>query len=131
TAQEPNEVFALKGTELRPLSRQNQAWLEKVRLATTDEITFKSKDGTTVDGFVVKPPDYQAGKKYPTILRIHGGPVGQYQNEFMFDWQLLAAHGYAVVASNPRGSSGRGEAFSKAIFADWGHVDAQDVLAGV
>src|SRR5207245_4116063 len=54
TTLEPSEVFAAKGADLRPLSRQNQAWLEKVKLATTDEMTFKSKDGTTVNGFVVK-----------------------------------------------------------------------------
>ena len=131
TTVEPSEVFAVKGADLRPLSRQNQAWLEKVKLAATDDITFKSKDGTTVNGFVVKPPDYQAGRKYPTIVRIHGGPVGQYQYDFMLDWQVLAAHGYVVVAANPRGSSGRGQEFSKAIFADWGDKDAQDVLAAV
>ncbi len=131
TTLEPSEVFAVKGADLRPLSRQNQAWLEKVKLATTEEIIFKSKDGTTVNGFVVKPPDYQAGRKYPTILRIHGGPVGQYQNDFTLDWQVLAAHGYVVIAANPRGSSGRGQEFSKAIFADWGDKDAQDVLAAV
>jgi dipeptidyl aminopeptidase/acylaminoacyl peptidase len=96
-----------------------------------DEVSFKSRDGTAINGFVVKPPDFQAGKKYPAILRIHGGPVEQYQNELDLDWQILAARGYVVVAANPRGSSGRGEEFQKAIFADWGRKDAQDVLAAV
>src|SRR2546428_8416072 len=72
-----------------------------------------------------------AGKRYPTILRIPGGPVSQYQNEFDFQLQTLAGHGYLVVVANPRGSSGRGERFSAAIFADWGNKDAQDVLAAV
>src|SRR2546428_10254113 len=72
-----------------------------------------------------------AGKRYPTILRIHGGPVSQYQNEFDLQLQTLAGHGYLVVVANPRGSSGRGERFSTAIFADWGNKDAQDVLAAV
>ena len=129
--QEPDEVFALQGADLRPLSRQNQELLAGLRLAAVEETSFRSKDGTEVHGFVAKPPDFKAGVKYPAILRIHGGPVSQFGNEFMFDWQLLAAHGYLVVAANPRGSSGRGEAFSKAIFADWGNKDTQDVLAAV
>ncbi len=130
TPLEPYEVFALKGPDLRPLSRQNQELLAKLRLAATEEIGFKSKDGTAVDGLLVKPADAPAGKS-PTLLRIHGGPVDQFQNEFRFDWQLFAAHGYAVVGANPRGSSGRGEEYSKAIFADWGNKDVQDVLAAV
>ncbi|MEH2339663.1 S9 family peptidase [Nostoc sp.] len=129
--QEPSEVFTLKGTELNSISHQNQELLVQLLLGTTEEISFKSKDGTQIHGFLVKPPNFQPGKKYPTLLQLHGGPVGQYTNEFMFNWQLFAAKGYVVVAVNPRGSSGRGEAFSKAIYADWGNKDVQDVLAAV
>ncbi|MEH2243998.1 S9 family peptidase [Nostoc sp.] len=129
--QEPSEVFTLKGTELHSISHQNQELLVQLLLGTTEEISFKSKDGTQIHGFLVKPPNFQPGKKYPTLLELHGGPVGQYTNQFMFDWQLFAAKGYVVVAVNPRGSSGRGEAFSKAIYADWGNKDVQDVLAAV
>jgi dipeptidyl aminopeptidase/acylaminoacyl peptidase len=131
TSEEPNEVFALTENHLRLVSHQNQNLLAKLKLSKTQEISFKSKDGTEIHGFIVTPPDFQAGKKYPTLLQIHGGPVGQYTNQFMFDWQFFAAHGYVVVAANPRGSSGRGEAFSKAIYADWGNKDAQDILAAV
>lgn len=131
TPQEPFELFALEKTKTRQLTQQNQELLSKLKLAAVDEISFRSKDGTEVDGFFVKPPDYESGKKYPTILWIHGGPVAQFSNQFAFQWQLFAAQGYAVVAANPRGSSGRGEVFSTAIFADWGNKDAQDVLAAV
>ena len=131
TPSEPAEVFALERGTLRPLSRQNDALMASLRLGATEEISFKSKDGTEIHGFVVKPPDFQDGRKAPAILRIHGGPVSQFQNEFMTDWQVFAARGYAVVAANPRGSSGRGEAFARAIYADWGNKDAQDVLAAV
>jgi len=127
----PAEVFALDGSTLRPLSRQNDEWLARVTLGGVEPITFKSRDGTAVNGFAVKPPDFVPGKRYPTILRIHGGPVSQYQNEFDSQLQTLAGHGYLVVVANPRGSSGRGERFSTAIFADWGNKDAQDVLAAV
>ena len=127
----PDEVFALDGTTLRPLSHQNDEWLARTKLGDVDPITFKSRDGTAINGFTVKPPDVVPGKRYPTILRIHGGPVSQYQYEFDSQLQTLAGRGYLVVVANPRGSSGRGERFATAIFADWGTKDAQDVLAAV
>jgi dipeptidyl aminopeptidase/acylaminoacyl peptidase len=102
-----------------------------VKLGAVEPISFKSRDGTPVNGFLVKPADFTPGKRYPTILRIHGGPVSQYQSEFDFQLQTLAGHGYVVVVANPRGSSGRGERYSAAIYADWGNKDAQDVLAAV
>jgi poly(3-hydroxybutyrate) depolymerase len=124
----PAELFAADG---RQITHHNDAWLAAHKLAATRELDFKSKDGTEIHGFVVTPPDFDAAKKYPAILRIHGGPVSQFSHRFNFEWQLFATNGYVVVAANPRGSSGRGEAFSKAIWADWGHLDAQDVLAAV
>ena len=110
------------------IADQNE-WLKDRKLAPVEEITFRSADGTVIDGFLVKPVDYVAGKRYPTILRIHGGPVYQFSHEFMEDWQVLAANGFAVVAANPRGSSGRGFEFAKAIYADWGVKDTADLLA--
>jgi dipeptidyl aminopeptidase/acylaminoacyl peptidase len=127
----PAEVFAVAGGGLRRLSRQNDAWLDRVRLAPVEEISFKSRDGTPIHGFLVRPIDYRAGTRVPAVLKIHGGPVYQFSNEFDLEWQLLAAEGFAVVAANPRGSSGRGEKFSAAIWADWGNRDGQDVLAAV
>jgi dipeptidyl aminopeptidase/acylaminoacyl peptidase len=131
TTSQPAEVFALESGRLRELSRQNRQWLASVRLAPVEEISFKSRDGTPINGFLVRPLDYRPGTRVPTVLRIHGGPVYQFSNEFDFGWQLLAAEGFAVVAANPRGSSGRGEKFSAAIWADWGNKDGQDVLAAV
>jgi len=128
----PTEIYAVEGGGLRPITRQNAAWLAEVRLAPVEEISFRSKDGTPVHGFLVKPPDYQPGRRYPTILRIHGGPVWQYFNDFgNLDWQVYAARGYVVVAANPRGSSGRGEKYSTAIWAAWGRKGTEDVLAAV
>ena len=130
---EPAEVFAVEGGgEPRRLTRQNDAWLAQVKLGAVEEISFKSADGTPIHGFLVKPPDYQPGRRYPTILRLHGGPVWQLFNDFAnFDWQLYAAQGYVVVAANPRGSSGRGQDFQRAIWAAWGEKDSKDVLAAV
>jgi len=126
----PHELAAVEKNALRPLGSHN-AWLAQKKLVRFEDITFSSKDGTSIDGFVVKPPDYVPGKRYPTILRIHGGPVYQFSHEFMADWQAYAAHGFVVVAANPRGSSGRGFDFARAIYADWGNKDVQDVLAAV
>jgi dipeptidyl aminopeptidase/acylaminoacyl peptidase len=131
TPDAPPEVFAAEEKGLRPLSTQNRDLLSRLQLAATREISFRSKDGTAVHGFQVLPPGYQEGKKYPAILRIHGGPVSQFTNDFNFDWQYFAARGYVVVAANPRGSSGRGEAYSMAIYADWGNKDVEDVLGAV
>jgi dipeptidyl aminopeptidase/acylaminoacyl peptidase len=116
------------GSAPRQLTHDN-AWLDSVALATTREVTARSLDGTAVSGFILTPPGYVSGHRYPAILRIHGGPVEQWDDSFQFDWQLLASHGYVVMAGNPRGSSGRGQAYTSAIFADWGNKDSQDVLA--
>ena len=124
----PPEVFAVDGARLRPLSRQNDAWLSDVTLASVEGTSFTSRDGTEVHGFLLRPT---AGTPAPAILRIHGGPQSQFDYGFSFEWQLLAANGYAVIAANPRGGTGRGQDYGKAIYAAWGSVDVPDVLAAV
>ena len=126
----PYEVSAVERTGLRALGKHNE-WLAVKQLADVEKIAFKNTDGDTIEGLLVKPVGYQSGKRYPTLLRLHGGPVYEYSHEFMADWQVYAAHGYAIVALNPRGSSGKGFDFAKEIYADWGNKDVQDVLAGV
>jgi dipeptidyl aminopeptidase/acylaminoacyl peptidase len=131
TDTEPPEVAALEGGRLRRLSHQNDEWLSKVLLGTTEEFTSISRDGTEVHGLIVKPPTFQAGQKYPTLLRIHGGPNGQDEHAFSFERELFAASGYIVVAANYRGSNGRGSQFQKAIFADWGGKEVVDLLGAM
>ena len=125
------EVYALERGKTRPLSKQNDAWLAGVEQGTLEEITATSRDGTHINGFILKPPGFRAGVRYPTLLQIHGGPVSQYANSLDLSWQVLAAQGFVIVAANPRGSSGRGEAFAREIFAAWGEKDTEDVLAVV
>jgi dipeptidyl aminopeptidase/acylaminoacyl peptidase len=120
-----------KGGRLRPLDAHNDWLAAERRLAPVEAIRFRSRDGTEIEGFLVRPLDYVAGRRYPTILRLHGGPVYQFSHEFMAEWQAFAAAGFAVVAVNPRGSSGRGFDFAKSIFANWGQVDVADALAAV
>ncbi len=127
----PGELHAVEGEGLRRLTRVNDALMAKLQLVQPENIHFKSKDGTEIEGFLFLPVGYTQGMRYPTLLRIHGGPVSQYEASFNFEAQLFAANGYAVVMTNPRGSSGYGQAFSQAIFADWGNKDSEDVLAGV
>ncbi|MGC9990534.1 MAG: S9 family peptidase [Terriglobales bacterium] len=131
TMDRPFEIFAIKEGKLTQLSHVNDVWLSKIKLAPGEYVSFKSKDGTTVHGYVYKPVDYVAGKKYPTILRPHGGPVWAYYAEFQDLAQLFAANGYVVLFPNPRGSSGYGENFCKAINADWGNKDFRDDMAMV
>ena len=130
TVTHPNDVYAIDGDSARQLSDQN-AWLREVKLAEQEPFTTKSRDGTVVHGFLMRSANYLPGTRVPTILRIHGGPVSEWENSFELSWQMLAAHGFAVVGMNPRGSSGRGLAWASAIYARWGEKDVQDVLSGV
>ena len=126
----PPEVHAIEGGAMRALTRHNAGWRREVELAPVEDTSFRSKDGTEVHGFLLRPTTATTGR-VPTILRIHGGPQSQYDYGFSFEWQLLAANGYAVVAANPRGGTGRGQDYGKAIYAAWGTVDVDDALAAV
>lgn len=127
----PPAIFAFEGSTLRKLTKENDALMAELELGPTEEVSFQSKDGTEVHGLLTKPPAYEAGKKYPLLLRIHGGPNGQDQHAFNFERQLFAANGYLVLNVNYRGSSGRGSKYQKAIYADWGDKEVADLLAGV
>jgi dipeptidyl aminopeptidase/acylaminoacyl peptidase len=126
-----NEIYALENGNLRQLTKHNDKLLSELQLATTEDFQSKSKDGTDVHGLIVKPAGYKAGTKYPTLLIIHGGPNGQDQHSFSFDREFFAASGYVVLAINYRGSAGRGNAFQKAIHADWGNLESQDLIGAV
>ena len=131
TSTEPDEVYALNNGALRPLTHQNDTLFAELQLGTTENFTSTSKDGTEVHSILVKPAGYVAGRKYPMILFIHGGPNGQDAHSFSFERQLFAANGYVVISVNYRGSSGRGTAFQRAIFADWGNKEVADLLGAV
>jgi dipeptidyl aminopeptidase/acylaminoacyl peptidase len=127
----PGEIFVFERGQLRRLTRTNDTLMAQIRLGEVEKIRFKSADGTDIEGFLCRPASFTPELKYPALLRIHGGPTAQFSFEFNFEAQLFAANGYLVVMVNPRGSSGYGQDFSKAIFADWGNKDAEDVMAGV
>ena len=127
----PSEISTLDGANVRRLTKTNDALLKDIKLAPVERFKARSKDGTMIDGFLHRPVDGKAGVKAPTILRIHGGPTSQFSTAFDFERQLLAAQGYAVVAGNPRGSTGYGRDFSYALFAKWGEPDFDDLMAVV
>jgi dipeptidyl aminopeptidase/acylaminoacyl peptidase len=131
TPDRPNEIYTFRGGKLTRITHANDEVLSKLKVVHPDYIKFKSQDGTTVSGYMYKPLDYASGKKYPAILRPHGGPVWAYYAEFQHPAQLLAANGYVVLLPNPRGSTGYGQDYCKAIWADWGNKDYQDDIAMV
>jgi dipeptidyl aminopeptidase/acylaminoacyl peptidase len=132
----PLEVFALEDgpngeRRLRKLSSQNDALIASLKLAPTRDLQATVPDGADVHGLLTLPIGYAPGKKYPMLLRIHGGPDWQDYHEFEPERQLFAARGYAVLNVNYRGSSGRDTAYQQAIFRDWGNKEVVDLLACV
>jgi dipeptidyl aminopeptidase/acylaminoacyl peptidase len=127
----PSEIFTFKNNQLSKLTGINDELLDGIKKPTVEKINFNSADGTEIEGFVVKPIGFNPQMKYPTILWIHGGPVSQYEYYFHTTAQLFAANGYVTLLINPRGSSGYGQPFSQALFADWGNKDYDDVMAGI
>jgi dipeptidyl aminopeptidase/acylaminoacyl peptidase len=123
----PDEVFFYDEGNLSQQSHHNSELLSSKKILETETISFTATDGEELFGMMIKPANFDPSKKYPLIIRMHGGPVSQYGLYFSYDWQLFAASDYVVMAINPRGSSGRGLDFQKVIFADWGNVDADDI----
>jgi dipeptidyl aminopeptidase/acylaminoacyl peptidase len=131
---EPSDIFvaATDGTGERRLSSFGRDAVAGFSLGASETVKYQSKDGTEIQGFVILPPGYDPeARRYPFILAIHGGPHGAYGHEFSFQFQLWAAKGYVVLATNPRGSTGYGEDFLWATWGGgWGNLDSEDVLAG-
>jgi dipeptidyl aminopeptidase/acylaminoacyl peptidase len=113
---------------LRLLADHND-WLRNVELALVEDMDVNVAGGAQLHAMLLRPVSANPGERLPTIVKLHGGPVYQFSHEFISEWQYLAAQGFAVVLPNPRGSSGRGFEFAKAIFADWGKQDSDDVIA--
>jgi dipeptidyl aminopeptidase/acylaminoacyl peptidase len=126
----PPEVFtsSLRSGQETQLTDTPTPW----QAGKVERIRYDSKDGTSIDGWVVLPPGYDAkAKAYPLVLTIHGGPHGEYTSGFSFEEQLIAASGIIVVYTNPRGSTGYGEKFRWGTWGGWGDRDFDDVMGGV
>jgi len=125
------DVHLLEGKRLTRLTDLNREYFDEILVGQKQKVSFSSTDGTTVEAFITTPPDYDSTRRYPTILNIHGGPVGQFAWGYNFSAQYWAANGYVVVEPNPRGSTGFGEEYIRAIYLTWGITDYDDVIASV
>ncbi|MFH1853355.1 MAG: S9 family peptidase [Candidatus Neomarinimicrobiota bacterium] len=128
----PDEIYVLNinSGKIRRLYQHNRAYCSSRAFLPAEEIHFMSGN-QLLQGWLVKPSDFDPGQKYPLILEIHGGPRGQYGRTFFHEMYVLAAAGYVVVYTNPRGSQGYGEDFAAAIAAKWGEPAMTDLLAAV
>jgi dipeptidyl aminopeptidase/acylaminoacyl peptidase len=133
TASEPHrpaEVYVCTGQSERQVSDLNANWRAEVELPELEHFTVQS-DGHEVDAWVMRPVGFEPGRRYPALVNIHGGPFAQYGWAFFDEFQVQAGAGYAVIGCNPRGSSGREEAFARAIIGCPGEPDSADVLAAL
>lgn len=127
----PAEVYAVDlatGAEGR-LTSFNADWLAGVSLTEAEHFSIPTDGGYEVDCWIMKPAGFQAGRQYPVLLNVHGGPFGQYGYGFFDEFQVYTGAGYGVVFCNPRGSSGNDTGFSRAIIGDLGGADYHDVMA--
>ena len=113
----------------RKLTQFNRTPLRTADLGEVEEVWIKGPDGNDLQGWILTPPSFDASRKYPSILEIHGGPLAQYGRFFMHEFYYMAAQGYVVHFSNPRGGQGYGEEHAKAISNNWGTADYDDLMA--
>lgn len=119
------------GKEFSALTTHNRAWLAGKKLSMPEVNRFTGREGLAVQYWTMKPTEFDAAKKYPLLLQIHGGPAAMWgpgEESMWFEFQYFAARGYAIVYSNPRGSLGYGHDFQKANYQNWGERPAADVL---
>ena len=117
--------------ELRRLTGFNEELLGEMALSAPEHFTYTGADGWPMDGWVMKPRDFDPTKKYPLIVEIHGGPATQYGYGYFHEMQLLTAAGYVLLFTNPRGSLGYGRDFALTVRGAWGEKDSLDIMAGV
>ncbi|MDZ4814619.1 MAG: S9 family peptidase [Pseudomonadota bacterium] len=128
----PSDLFLLGDNEKR-LTQFNAERMQQIKLGVPEFFTFKGWNDESVQGYVVKPWNYQAGKKYPVAFLIHGGPQGAFGNDWHYRWnpQTYAGQGFAVIAINFHGSTGYGQAFTDSISGDWGGKPLEDLKKGM
>jgi dipeptidyl aminopeptidase/acylaminoacyl peptidase len=135
SALEPGDLYfsrfpaACDRPEWRRLTTLHQEFLAPLHLSAPEERSAATPDGARVHGWLLKPPDFDPARRYPLVLKIHGGPHTQYGHTFFHEFQLLAARGYLVLYANPRGSKGYGQAWTADLKGRWGEADLPDLLA--
>ncbi len=131
-SQHPADIVVVDGTNTRRITDLNDDLLAYRELGEVEEIWVESShDARRIQGWIIKPPGFQADKKYPLLLEIHGGPITNYGDRFSAEFQLYAAAGYVVYYANPRGSTGYGETFGNLLYHDYPGQDYDDLISGV
>ena len=135
-ARQPGEVYRWRrrtSSEPGALTHHNAPLLADLDLPKAEGFTFQGADGDEVHGWLLRPPGFDPSKKYPVVFLIHGGPQGAWHDEWHNRWnyQMFAAPGYAVVAINPRGSTGYGQKFTDQISQDWTGRVYEDLMKGL
>ena len=131
---EPGDIYILnpnRPNRMTRLTNMNVDLMRNVTLGDVEEVWYKSVDDLDIQGWVVKPPNFDPNETYPMMLVIHGGPHAMYGVGFNYSWQEHAANGYLVLYTNPRGSSGYGSAFANEINNAYPSKDYDDLMAGV
>lgn len=123
----PTALYAM-GKKEKQLTHFNDSLEQAVDIRPSEAMWVKGADGDSVEYFVVKPHGFDAQKKYPVIINVHGGPQMQWMDSFRDDWQIYPGAGYVVVYPNPHGSTGYGQAFTRAISGNWGTKPYEDVM---
>ncbi|MFJ8089541.1 S9 family peptidase [Lysinibacillus sp. NPDC095746] len=133
TTTNPGDLFYvnLNNGDQEQLTNVNEEFLKTKELSVPEAVEYEGADGWKVSGWMMKPIGYKEGEKYPLILEIHGGPHAMYANSYFNEFQILAAQGYAVLYTNPRGSHGYGQKFVDAVRGDYGGNDYNDLMAAV
>jgi len=128
----PSEVWVLQDGKAKRVTEMTKSIKEKLWIGQPEEFWFTSTGGAQLQGWVMKPNGFKKGKRYPTVLMIHGGPAGMYGYSLMsVDGHMLSYHGYAVVYMNPVGSVGFGEEFAAGVSGHWGERDYLDIMEAV
>lgn len=128
---EPIELWVMIDDKTKQLTDLNKKYKKKIQIMPHTRFSFKSNMGHEVEGWLMKPPDFDESKKYPLILHIHGGPRGAYGNSFFHEFQVLAAQGWAVMYINPWGSGGYYEEFQASLPGNYFEQDYDDLMKAV
>ena len=134
TLKRPNDIYSItRGTTPKRLTRDNDALLAQIAMGDVSDTSWSGAGNTPIQGWLVKPPFFDATKKYPAIVLIHGGPQGAWSDGWSYRWnpEMFAARGYVVLAPNPRGSTGFGQEFVEGVSRDWGGKPYTDIMNGV
>jgi dipeptidyl aminopeptidase/acylaminoacyl peptidase len=130
---DPESGKKLSDSSIKQVTHLNDALLSSLDLPKMESFTFRGANATKVQGFLIRPPNFDPSKKYPLKFLIHGGPQGAWGDAWSYRWnpELFAANGYVVVMVNPRGSTGYGQKFLEQVSGDWGGRPYIDLMRGL